>query len=134
MLAAALLDLAWHTVSDDAAPTGGVRRFEAEALARAGVALHEVPPRCRAPASARASRAATAPATTTYVYESEILDADAAEWFAANGGLRRENGRAFKELLANGDGVDPMTTYRDFHGREPRIEPLLERRGLTAQE
>src|SRR5262249_49931703 len=44
LLAAALLDLAWHTAT---APVEDVGRFEAEALERAGVALPEVPPRYR---------------------------------------------------------------------------------------
>ena len=63
---------------------------------------------------------------------SEVLDADTVAWFAEHGGLRRENGRAFADaLLSRGGAVDPMAAYAAFRGRPPRIEPLLERRGLV---
>jgi peptidyl-dipeptidase Dcp len=29
--------------------------------------------------------------------------------------------------------MDAMQMYREFRGRDAKIEPLLERRGLTAQ-
>jgi peptidyl-dipeptidase Dcp len=54
------------------------------------------------------------------------------EWFAENGGLRRENGETFRrELLSRGGSVDPMEAYRAFRGRDPEIGPLLVRRGLA---
>ena len=55
-----------------------------------------------------------------------MLDADTVEWFAENGGLRRENGDLFRrELLSRGGSVDPMQAYRAFRGRDPEIGPLL---------
>jgi peptidyl-dipeptidase Dcp len=54
------------------------------------------------------------------------------EWFKENGGLRRDNGDTFRrELLSKGGSVDSLTAFAAFRGRAPRIEPLLERRGLT---
>ena len=62
---------------------------------------------------------------------SEVLDADTVEWFKEKGGLKRENGDWFRDkLLSRGGSVDAMTLFRDFRGRDPQIEPLLERRGL----
>jgi len=62
---------------------------------------------------------------------SEVLDADTVEWFGENGGLRRENGDAFRaRLLGRGGSIDPLQAFRDLRGRDPRIEPLLARRGL----
>ena len=55
------------------------------------------------------------------------------QWFKNNGGLTRANGDHFrKTLLSRGGSVDAMTLFRDFAGHDPKIEPLLEKRGLTA--
>ena len=62
-----------------------------------------------------------------------MLDADSVEWFKQNGGLTRENGDHFRDtLLSRGGSKDALQLFRDFTGREPNIEPLLERRGLDA--
>ncbi len=48
-----------------------------------------------------------------------------------HGGLKRENGDHFrKTLLSRGGSVDAMQLFHDFTGRDPYLEPLLERRGL----
>jgi peptidyl-dipeptidase Dcp len=63
---------------------------------------------------------------------SEKLDADTVEWFKENGGLSRKNGDHFrKTLLSRGGTTDAMDLFKDFRGRDPIIQPLLERRGLT---
>ena len=63
---------------------------------------------------------------------SEVLDADSVNWFRENGGLTRENGQRFADLLlARGGSRDSMQMARDFLGREPSIAPLLKRRGLN---
>jgi len=62
----------------------------------------------------------------------ERLDADAGEWFKENGGLQRKNGDRFRNMvLSKGGTVDAVEMYRAFRGRDPVIEPLLERRGLN---
>ena len=62
----------------------------------------------------------------------ERLDADAGEWFKENGGLLRKNGDVFRQkVLSKGGTMDAVEMYRDFRGRDPVIEPLLERRGLN---
>ncbi|WP_432503187.1 M3 family metallopeptidase [Kineococcus arenarius] len=132
-LAAALLDLAWHRLPAgalDGADPEDVERFEARALAEAGAALEAVPPRYRSTYFHHVFGGGYAAAYYSYVW-SEVLDADAVEWFAENGGLRRENGEHFRRtLLSRGGAVDPMTAYRQFRGRDARLEPLLRRRGL----
>ena len=65
---------------------------------------------------------------------SEKLDADTVEWFKEKGGLKRENGDWFRtKLLSRGGTDDAMNLFRNFRGRDPVIEPLLERRGLTGK-
>jgi peptidyl-dipeptidase Dcp len=129
-LAAALLDQAWHRLRPGDEP-GDVETFEAAALEKAGVALDTVPPRYRSTYFAHIFAGGYSAGYYSYIW-SEVLDADTVEWFTENGGLRRENGDRFRrEVLSKGGSVDPMEAFRSFRGREPRIEPLLERRGLT---
>ena len=67
----------------------------------------------------------------SYIW-SEVLDADTVEWFRENGGLDRANGDTFRaRLLSRGGSLDPMQAFRDLRGRDPLIDPLLTRRGLT---
>ncbi|HZE37279.1 MAG TPA: M3 family metallopeptidase [Stackebrandtia sp.] len=137
-LEAALLDQAWHTLSpaqvpdaDDARAT--VERFEAEALRAAGVDAAEVRPRYRSTYFGHIFGGGYSAGYYSYIY-SEVLDADTVEWFKDNGGLTRANGDRFRtELLGKGGSMDPMDAYRNFAGREPRLEPLLRRRGLDRE-
>ena len=67
----------------------------------------------------------------SYIW-SEVLDADLVEWFHEHGGLRRSNGQKFRDrLLSRGGSADAMELFVAVRGRGPRIEPLLQRRGLT---
>ena len=131
-LAASLLDWAWHTwePGEDDEPVDPAS-FEREALAAAGLDLPLVPPRYGSTYFAHIWEGGYAAAYYSYIW-SEVLDADSVEWFKENGGLRRENGEHFRRtLLSKGGSVDSMEAFRAFRGRDPRIEPLLERRGLV---
>ena len=129
-LAAALLDLAWHSLGPGD-EVDDVPRFEAEALERAGVALPFVPPRYRSPYFAHIfSGGAYSAGYYSYIW-SEVLDADTVEWLRDNGGLLRANGDQFRAaLLSRGGSADAMEMFRAFRGRDPQIQPLLKRRGL----
>ena len=133
-LAAALLDQAWYRLSPDEVPTdvAQVEAFEAAALQKAGVAFAPVPPRYRTTYFNHVFGGGYSAGYYSYIW-SEVLDADTVEWFRENGGLRRENGDTFRaKLLSRGGSVDSMEAFRDLRGRDPIIEPLLVRRGLTA--
>ncbi len=131
-LAAAWLDLAWHSLSsEEAAQVTDVARFEAEALADIGLDEPAVPPRYSSTYFAHVFSGGYSAGYYSYIW-SEVLDADTVEWFDEHGGLTRANGDRFRErLLGVGGSKDPLEAYRDFRGRDARIEPLLERRGLT---
>jgi peptidyl-dipeptidase Dcp len=130
-LAASLLDQAWHQKTPEELPAAdGLIEFEANALIEAGVAMDTIPPRYR---STYFSHIIGGYSAGYYAYIwSEVLDADTVEWFKENGGMTRENGDYFRQtLLSRGGAEDAMTLYNNFRGRDPDIQPLLERRGLT---
>lgn len=135
-LAASLLDQAWHQRSAGELPApDGVLEFEATVLRRAGVDFAPVPPRYRTTYFSHIFAGDSYSAGYYSYIWSEVLDADAVEWFQQNGGLTRANGDRFRQLLlSRGGAEEAMTMYRNFAGREPRVEPLLERRGLTGGE
>ncbi|HEY5086596.1 MAG TPA: peptidyl-dipeptidase Dcp [Gemmatimonadaceae bacterium] len=131
VLAAALLDMSWHTLSADA-PLQDVNAFETRSLADNHVALRTVPPRYRSSYFMHIWANGYAAGYYAYLW-AEMLDADAYEWFKESGGLTRENGDRFRAMiLSRGNTEDLATMYRAFRGRDPRIEPMLEERGLLA--
>jgi peptidyl-dipeptidase Dcp len=131
-LEASLLDWAWHTVADgELDEATDAEAFEATALVTAGVAFPLVPPRYRTSYFAHVFAGGYSAGYYSYIW-SEVLDADSVEWFEENGGLTRANGDHFRRtLLSRGGSGDPLDAFRRFRGRDPRIEPLLDRRGLT---
>lgn len=132
-LAAALLDQAWHTLSAaEAAAVTDVAAFEAAALARVGLNNPAVPTRYSSTYFAHTFSGGYDAGYYSYIW-SEVLDADTVQWFEQNGGLTRANGDRFRtHVLGLGGAGDPLEAYRAFRGRDAEIEPLLQRRGLTA--
>jgi peptidyl-dipeptidase Dcp len=131
-LGAAMLDQNWHQLTGDKVPAAdGVMAFEASALKQDGVDFYAVPPRYRTPYFSHIMGGYAA-GYYAYIW-SEVLDADSVEWFKQNGGLTRANGDHFRDtLLSRGGGTDALVLFKNFSGRDPYIEPLLVRRGLTA--
>jgi len=130
-LAASILDQRWHQLPADKIPTD-VLGFESSVLKDAGVDFAPVPPRYRTTYFSHVFAGGYSAGYYGYLW-SEKLDADTVEWFTENGGMLRKNGDHFrKALLSKGGTMDAMQMYREFRGRDARIEPLLERRGLKA--
>jgi peptidyl-dipeptidase Dcp len=128
-LAAALLDMAWHSLPADA-PKADVAEFETAALKRYNIDVPNVPPRYRTPYFAHIWGGGYSAGYYAYLW-SEVLDDDAFAWFKEHGGLTRENGQRFRDMiLSRGSTVDMAELYRSFRGRDPSVEPLLEQRGL----
>jgi peptidyl-dipeptidase Dcp len=129
-VAAALLDMAWHTL-----PVGpeqpDVDAFETAALQRYHVDVPLIPPRYRTTYFAHIWSGGYAATYYAYIW-SEVLDDDAFAWFTEHGGMTRANGQRFRDMiLSRGGTSDAGAMYRAFRGRDPVIGPLLEERGLT---
>ena len=130
-LAAATLDLAWHSLNvEEAAKVTDVVAFEAQAIKDYGLDFAPVPTRYRSTYFSHIFAGGYSSGYYGYIW-SEVLDADTVDWFKENGGLKRENGEHFKNtLLGRGGSIDSMQMFRNFRGRDSKIEPLLKRRGL----
>ena len=131
-LAAAILDLAWHSLEDISKVTS-VSEFEDQAIRDYGLDYAPVPTRYRSTYFSHIFAGGYSAGYYGYIW-SEVLDADTVEWFKENGGLTRKNGDHFRNtLMSRGGSVDSMQMFRNFRGRDAQIEPLLRRRGLTQQ-
>ncbi len=133
-LAASILDMCYHTLGVDEIPAADeVLDFEANCLEQAGIAYDPVPSRYRTLYFSHIMGGYSA-GYYSYIW-SEVLDAESVKWFKENGGMTRENGDHFRAtLLSQGGSKDAMQLFRDFAGKKPDIQPLLERRGLILEE
>lgn len=129
-LEAAIVDQGWHQLQPGDVPAAEeMLTFEQEVLENWGVKFDPVPPRYHTPYFSHIMGGYSA-GYYSYIW-SEVLDAETVKWFEENGGLTRENGDYFREkLLSKGGSREAMELFQDFLGREPSIQPLLERRGL----
>ena len=128
-LAAAILDLAWHQITEDD-DIRDVEAFEAKAIADYGLDFDPVPTRYRSTYFSHIFAGGYAAGYYGYIW-SEVLDADTVDWFKQNGGLTRANGDHFRDtLLSRGGSLNSMQMFRNFRGQDATIEPLLKRRGL----
>jgi len=126
-LQAAILDLALH---ESASTPENLEDFEEWAISDYGLKFEPVPTRYRINYFSHIFAGGYASGYYGYIW-SEVLDAESVNWFRANGGLTRENGRKFAEsLISRGGSKDSMTMVREFLGHEPTVEPLMKRRGL----
>ena len=131
LLAAAELDMQWHTQAPGATPQD-VDAFEIAALARAGADFPDVPPRYRTSYFSHIWAGGYSAGYYAYLW-TEMLDDDAYSWFQAHGGLTRANGQRFRDLiLSRGHTLDYGPMFRAFYGKDPEIGPMLVQRGLTA--
>ena len=126
-MAASLLDMDWHTLTttkplDTAA-------FEQASLTKWGL-LAEIPPRYRSPYFNHIMGGYAA-GYYSYIW-SAVLDSDAFQAFKEKGNLFDPATAAkFRaEVLSKGGTEDPALLYQRFRGRDPKVEPLLVKRGL----
>jgi len=130
LLAAAALDLQWHTLPASA-PLQNPDAFETEALKRTHLAISYVPPRYRSSYFLHIWANGYQAGYYAYLW-TEMLDDDAYQWFLDHGGLTRANGDRFRKMvLSRGNTEDLEKMYNNWLGAEPSIGPMLKFRGLT---
>ncbi|WP_336240314.1 peptidyl-dipeptidase Dcp [Citrobacter werkmanii] len=131
LLSAALLDMRWHSL-EMSASSSSVDQFEQQALAAEDLDLQAVPPRYRSSYFAHIFGGGYAAGYYAYLWTQMLAD-DGYQWFVEQGGLTRENGQKFREaILSRGNSTDLAELYRQWSGRDPRMEPMLAHRGLSA--
>jgi peptidyl-dipeptidase Dcp len=126
-LAAALLDMKWHTLStpelQDAA------KFEQDFVKEVGL-IKQIAPRYRTGYFSHIFSGGYSAGYYGYIW-SNIYDADTWLAFKENGIFDQKTAEAYRKyVLEPGGSEDPATMYRRFRGQDPKVEPLLERRGL----
>ena len=130
VIAAAELDMQWHMLGADA-PKENVDSFETQALKAAHVDFEYVPPRYRSSYFLHVWANGYAAGYYAYLW-TEMLDDDAFAWFTVHGGLTRENGQRFRDMiLSRGHTMDYDPMFRAFYGKDPDIQPMLQHRGLA---
>ncbi len=129
ILAAAELDMQWHTIAPDA-PLQNPDTFETAALAKTHLLLSAVPPRYRSSYFLHIWGNGYDAGYYAYLW-CEMLDDDAFQWFEDHGGLTRANGDRFRQMvLSRGNTEDLAKMYAAWIGAEPEIGPMLKARGL----
>lgn len=129
-LAASNLDMQWHTITADK-KIEDVAKFEKDALNRTKLdVVHAVPPRYRSTYFAHVFAGGYAAGYYSYSW-TEMLHHDAYNWFEENGGMTRENGQRFRDMvLSRGNTMELESMYKAWRGSDPKIEPMLKARGL----
>ncbi len=123
-----IADMAWHT--GDGAPAEDVVAFEQETL-RASAVLPQVPGIVFSPSFNHIFSGGYAAGYYSYKW-AEVLEADAFEYFKENGIFSRSAAAHFRRtLLSRGGSVDADVLYRNFRGRDPQPEALLQKLGLA---
>ena len=127
-LAASFLDMDWHTLAE--AEEKDVMEFEKASLDKIGL-IPEIIPRYKSYYFNHIFSGGYSSGYYSYIW-AEVLDADAFEAFKETSLFDKATADSFrKNILAAGGTEDPMTLYKRFRGAEPKVEPLLKKRGLN---
>jgi peptidyl-dipeptidase Dcp len=129
LLAAAELDMRWHTLPASA-PLQNPDEFEKQALAATRLDLTAVPPRYRSSYFSHIWTAGYSAGYYAYLW-TQMLDDDAFQWFEQHGGLTRANGDRFRRMvLSRGNTRDLAKLYADWRGRAPTVDAMMKYRDL----
>jgi peptidyl-dipeptidase Dcp len=129
LLAAAELDMRWHTLAPSA-PAQDPDKFEKDELESLGLWISYTPPRYRSSYFAHIWGSGYAAGYYAYLWTQMLAD-DAHAWFDEHGGLTRANGDRFRQMvLSKGNTQDLETMYEQWRGGKPKIDPMLKYRGL----
>jgi peptidyl-dipeptidase Dcp len=127
-LGAALLDMSWHSLEN--AEIQDAAAFEKNVLSEIGL-IKEISPRYRTGYFSHIFSGGYSSGYYGYIW-SNIYDADTWLAFKENGIFDEKTADLYrKHILEPGGSEDPAVMYRRFRGQDPKVQPLLDRRGLT---
>lgn len=126
-LAASYLDLYWHTMNE--MNETDVLVAEKKALDEKGL-IPEIVARYRSTYFSHIFGGGYSSGYYSYIW-SEVLDSDVFGAFKEKGIFDPATSESLrKNIYSNGHKDDPMTMFVNFRGREPKIDALLQNRGL----
>jgi peptidyl-dipeptidase Dcp len=133
VVAAAELDMQWHTLPASAALQQS-DTFAEQALEKMQLLLSAVPPRYRSSYFRHIWDIDEDYSAGYYAYLwAEMLDDDAFQYFEDNGGLTRANGDRFRRMvLSRGNTENLAKMYAAWRGKDPSVEPMMKYRGLSS--
>ncbi len=128
-LSAAFLDMDWHTITSETI-LDDVNSFENTSLQKIGL-IEEIIPRYRSTYFGHIFDGGYSAGYYVYYWAGQ-LDADAFYAFKESGDIfNKDLAQKFRQNCLAWCGEDEgMVQYRKFRGKDPVIEPLLERLGL----
>ena len=128
-IAASLSDMDLHVLTEVPADLN-VMEFEAQKLAERGIPS-QILPRYRMTNFSHTMGGGYSAGYYSYMW-AEVLDADAFDAFKETGDIfNQEVAEKFRKYVLTPGGIDDgMTMYRNFRGREPKIDALLKNRGF----
>jgi peptidyl-dipeptidase Dcp len=128
-LAAALVDMKLHLAGDQKIDP---RAFEKEALTELGMP-HEIVLRHRLPQFMHIFSSDSYSAGYYSYLWADVITADAFGAFVEAGGPydKKVAERLRKYIFSVGNTIDPAEAYRNFRGRDPKVEALMKKRGFT---
>ena len=117
-----LLDMAYHTEPEAVVD---IKQFEDEQVSRC--TLYPINPKVAiSPSFSHIFQGGYSAGYYSYKW-AEVLDADAFQYFKENSIFDTEIAQKYKKLLSLGGTKNPMKLYKDFRGREPKVDSLLKR-------
>lgn len=123
-----ICDMAWHSITD--CNIENIIEFEQKAMAKTEL-FPPIEGACFSTAFSHIFSGGYAAGYYGYKW-AEVLDADAFSVFKEKGIFNKEIAKKFREtILEKGGTAHPDLLYKKFRDKDPSIEPLLERSGLT---
>jgi len=127
-IAASILDMDWHTLTDS--KEQDVNQFEKESIAKMGL-IPEILPRYLSTNFIHIATWGYEAGYYSYLW-SAVLDSDAFEAFLEKGLFDKVTANSFRRnILEKGSSEDLMALYKKFRGRDPKVDALLKKRGLN---
>ena len=127
-IAASLLDMDWHVITDTV--ERDVEQFEKESILEMGL-IPQIWPRYLSTNFIHIATWGYESGYYSYLWAA-VLDSDAFEAFMETNLFDKATAESFRQyILSKGGSEDPMELYIKFRGREPEVDALLKKRGLN---